>query len=95
MIDLKRIFPLLGVIALLTAVLAITSHAQSNSGAVERSGLHADLKIDQLISGNLTELNGKYKLRVATVTYEPGGFVGNHHHGFEGIFVFVVMNDRM
>ena len=43
------------------------------------------MKIEQLISGNLTELNGKYKLRVAAVTYEPGGFVGNHHHAGPGL----------
>lgn len=74
----------------------IASHAQVESGAVERSGLHADLKIEQLINGNLTELNGKYKLRVAAVTYEPGGFVGNHHHAgpglrcvFEGTLTYV------
>jgi quercetin dioxygenase-like cupin family protein len=84
MINLNRIYPLLGVIAVLP-VLAIISHAQSNSGVVERSGLHADLKIEQLISGNLTELNGKYKLRVAAVIYEPGGFVGNHHHAGPGL----------
>ncbi len=64
MINLNRIYPLLGVIAVLP-VLAIISHAQSSSDVVERSGLHADLIIEQLISGNLTELNGKYKLRVA------------------------------
>jgi len=84
MINLDRIYPLLGVIATLP-VLAIISHAQSSSGVVERSGLHAELKIEQLISGNLTELNGKYKLRVAAVTYEPGGFVGNHHHAGPGL----------
>ena len=68
MINQNRIYPVLGVIAVLP-VLAIISHAQSSSDVVERSGLHADLKIEQLISGNLTELNGKYKLRVAAVTY--------------------------
>ena len=85
MFNLHRIFPLLIVITFLLAALAIVSRAQSNTSVVERSGLHADLKIEQLISGNLTELNGKYKLRVAAVTYEPGGFVGNHHHAGPGL----------
>jgi quercetin dioxygenase-like cupin family protein len=69
----------------LVAGLTFVSHAQVASGEVERSGLHADLKIEQLITGNLTELNGKYKLRVAAVTYELGGFVGNHHHAGPGL----------
>ena len=85
MFNLNRIFQLLIVITFLLAALAIVSRAQSNTSVVERSGLHADLKIEQLISGNLTELNGKYKLRVAAVTYEPGGFVGNHHHAGPGL----------
>ena len=84
MINVNRIYSSLSMIAVLP-VLAIISHAQSSSDVVERSGLHADLKIEQLISGNLTELNGKYKLRVAAVTYEPGGFVGNHHHAGPGL----------
>ncbi len=81
----NRIFSLLNVVALSTTLLAIISYAQSNSGVVERSGMHADLKIEQVITGNLTELNGEYKLRVAAVTYEPGGFVGNHHHAGPGL----------
>ena len=81
----NQIFRSVGVIALFTTLLAIISYAQSNNGVVERSGMHADLKIEQLITGNLTELNGKYKLRVAVVTYEPGGFVGNHHHAGPGL----------
>ncbi len=85
MFNLNRIFPSLIVITFLLAALAIVSRAQSNTSVVERSGLHADLKIEQLISGNLTELNGKYKLRVAAVTYEPGGFIGNHHHAGPGL----------
>ena len=85
MFNLNRIFPLLIVITFLLAALAIVSRAQSNTSVVERSGLHADLKIEQVISGNLTELNGKYKLRAAAVTYKPGGFVGNHHHAGPGL----------
>ena len=85
MFNLNRIFPVLIVITMLVGALAIVSRAQSSTGVVERSGLHADLKIEQLITGNLTELNGKYKLRVAAVTYAPGGFVGNHHHAGPGL----------
>ena len=69
----------------LIAALVVVSHARSANTAVERSGLHAELKVERLITGNLTELNGKFKLRVAAVTYEPGGFVGNHHHAGPGL----------
>jgi len=67
------------------SALALFASAQEHSGEVQRNGLHADLKIERVISGNLTELNGKYKLRVAAVTYDPGGFVGNHHHAGPGL----------
>jgi len=73
----------LGLTAISTFVLIAS--AQERSGVVQRNGLHADLKIERVISGNLTELNGKYKLRVAAVTYDPGGFVGNHHHAGPGL----------
>jgi quercetin dioxygenase-like cupin family protein len=58
--------------------------AQS-SGFVERKGMSADLKVEQVVTGNLEELNGKYKMRVAAVTYEVGGFIGNHHHAGPGL----------
>lgn len=63
----------------------VVAHAEVATNAVERNGLSAELKVEQLVTGNLTELNGKYKLRVAAVTYEPGGFVGNHHHAGPGL----------
>ncbi len=47
--------------------------------------MHADLKVEQIVTGNLKELNGKYKLRVAAVTYDLGGFIGNHHHAGPGL----------
>jgi len=67
------------------ASFVLIANEQERGGEVERNGLHAELKIEQLITGNLTELNGKYKLRVANVTYDPGGFVGNHHHAGPGL----------
>ena len=58
--------------------------AQS-SGTVDRKGMSAELKQEQIVTGNLEDLNGKYKLRVADVTYEPGGYIGNHHHAGPGL----------
>ena len=60
-------------------------HAQVGGGTVERGGMRANLRIEQLVTGNLTELNGRYKLRVAAVTYDVGGYVGNHHHADPGL----------
>ena len=59
--------------------------ARSEAVPVERSGIVAELKLEEIVTGNLTELNGKYKLRVASVTYEVGGFIGNHHHAGPGL----------
>ncbi len=69
----------------ISMLLCTIVYAQSERGTVESSGQHAELKLEHLVTGNLTELNGKYKLRVAAVTYEPGGFVGNHHHAGPGL----------
>lgn len=82
---LNRSVPLLSAIVSSMTLLSIIGYAQSNVRIVERRGMYAELKLEQVITGNLTELNGKYKLRVAAVTYEPGGFVGNHHHAGPGL----------
>lgn len=52
---------------------------------VESSGQHAKVKVSQLVSGHLSELNGKYLLRVTEVTYDPAGYIGQHHHTGPGI----------
>lgn len=52
---------------------------------VDAKGRTSAVKIDQVISGYLTEVNGKYKLRVTEATYEPGGYIGEHHHVGPGI----------
>ena len=38
-----------------------------------------------MVSGYLTDLNGKYKLRVTETVWEPGGYIGEHHHVGPGI----------
>jgi len=52
---------------------------------VERKGVAATVKLEGTDFGYLSELNGKYKLRVTETTIEPGGFVGEHHHVGPGI----------
>ena len=82
---------LLLVLSLLVSVCACSKSTPTGSTeevdarTVERSGMHADLKVEQIVTGNLEELNGKYKLRVAAVTYDLGGFIGNHHHAGPGL----------
>ncbi len=43
---------------------------------VESEGKHGKIKIDEVVAGHLTELNGRYRLRVAEVTFDPGGYIG-------------------
>ena len=52
---------------------------------VDTKGLTPKIRFEHVISGYLTELNGKYKLRVTELTIEPGGHVGEHNHVGPGI----------
>jgi quercetin dioxygenase-like cupin family protein len=52
---------------------------------VETRRLTSELKIEEIIYGHLTELNGKFKLRATELTFAPGGYVGVHHHVGPGI----------
>ena len=52
---------------------------------VDRKGTASTVKLEQVMSGYLTALNGKYKLTVTETTFEPGGYVGEHHHVGPGI----------
>jgi quercetin dioxygenase-like cupin family protein len=52
---------------------------------VDTKGLVAKIKFEAPIGGFLTEINGKYKLRVTELTLAPGGYVGEHNHVGPGI----------
>ena len=52
---------------------------------VERKGLASTVKLEETDFGYLSELNGKYKLRVTVTTIEPGGYIGEHNHVGPGI----------
>ena len=52
---------------------------------VESKGITGKVGLESLISGYLTELNGRYKLRVTELRWEPGAHVGDHHHAAPGI----------
>ena len=62
--------------------LGVEEHAH---GKVEKAGQESKVAFEHVVSGHLTELNGKYKLRVTETTYAPGGHIGEHHHSGPGI----------
>jgi quercetin dioxygenase-like cupin family protein len=52
---------------------------------VDTGGLVARIKFEAPLAGFLSDLNGKYKLRVTELTLAPGGHVGEHNHVGPGI----------
>ncbi len=52
---------------------------------VEIRGITSVIKLEEVIFGHLTELNGKFKLRATEVTFAPEGYLGVHHHVGPGI----------
>ena len=52
---------------------------------VDTKGLTPKIKFEQVISGPLADLDGKYKLRVTELTLDPGGHIGEHNHLGPGI----------
>lgn len=76
---MKRLSPLL-LLALLNV--AADSAAQPK---VEATGLTPRVWLEEVVSGHLTEINGKFKFRVTEVTFEPGAHLGPHHHAGPGV----------
>ena len=73
-------FTLLLFVALLSGAGRLA--AQEN---VEARGITSTVKLEEVIFGHLTELNGKFKLRATEVTFAPEGYLGVHHHVGPGI----------
>src|SRR6478672_6951551 len=69
---------------LLVALLGGTNRMAAQE-TVETRGITSAIKIDEVIYGHLTELNGKFKLRATEITFAPDGYVGVHHHIGPGI----------
>jgi quercetin dioxygenase-like cupin family protein len=62
---------------------------------VETKGLTRKIIDEEVLSGPLTELNGKYKMVAVDFAIAPGGYVGPHHHagpGFRCVTHGVVTN---
>jgi quercetin dioxygenase-like cupin family protein len=53
--------------------------------SVEMRGIASAVKLEEVVFGHLTELNGKYKMRATEVTFAPGGYLGVHHHVGPGV----------
>lgn len=73
------------ILAAVPAMLCLTVAFAQQPAKVETKGADSKNKIEQTASGYLTELNGKYKVRAAELTIQPGGHIGKHHHAGPGI----------
>ena len=76
---------MLRTIALVVIVAAFGSGVANAQQKVEVKGQSSKVKLNQVVSGYLSELNGKYQLRVSENTFEAGGSVSLHHHAGPGI----------
>jgi quercetin dioxygenase-like cupin family protein len=61
------------------------THRLAAQESVEIRDVTSEVKIEEVIFGHLTELNGKFKLRATELTFVPNGYVGVHHHVGTGI----------
>jgi quercetin dioxygenase-like cupin family protein len=66
------------------ALLSVADHSVAQP-PVEIKGIASKIRLEEVVSGHLAELNGKFKLRVTEVTFAPGGQLGPHHHVGPGI----------
>lgn len=71
-------------LVLFVALLHVAGYSSAQQ-KVDRKGTTSKVAIEQVVSGYLTDVNGKYKLSVTDTTFEPGGYVGDHHHVGPGI----------
>lgn len=73
-------------IALLLFVVLLGGAGQSTAQpGVETRGIAARIRIEEVVSGHLADLNGKFKLRATEVTFAPDAYLGVHHHVGPGI----------
>jgi quercetin dioxygenase-like cupin family protein len=52
---------------------------------VAKQGQISTIKLEHVVAGHLTDVNGKYKLRASEVSFAPGAFIGEHHNAGPGI----------
>ena len=83
--DILQAFAMLPLIAAAMRPGAARAQAGGSPVKVDTKGLVAKIKFEAPLGGFLTEINGKYKLRVTELTLAPGGHVGEHNHVGPGI----------
>jgi quercetin dioxygenase-like cupin family protein len=66
-------------------VLLAAAHPVAAQDNVEARGITSVIKLEEIIFGHLTELNGKFKLRATELTFTPDAYLGAHHHVGPGI----------
>jgi len=52
---------------------------------VDAKGITAGVRLEEVISGHLGDINSKFKFRVTELTFAPGAYLGEHHHAGPGI----------
>jgi quercetin dioxygenase-like cupin family protein len=62
------------------ALLCLAASPAARADGVDLKGFHARVKAELTDLGHLSELNGKYRIRVTEVTMDPGGYMHAHHH---------------
>lgn len=72
-------------LVLVLAAFGLSPANAQQPAAVDSNGKHGQIKLDPVVAGHLSDLNGRFKLRVAEVTYDPNGYIGPHHHVGPGI----------
>jgi quercetin dioxygenase-like cupin family protein len=83
--DLLQTLAAIPVMTLLAQAGGALAQTGSSPVKVDTKGLVAKIKFESPLEGFLTDLNGKYKLRVTELTLESGGYVGEHNHLGPGI----------
>ena len=73
------------ILTVVPALFCLTVAFAQEPAKVDTKGTEGKSKIEQTVTGHLTELNGKYKVRAGELTIQPGGHVGKHHHAGPGI----------
>ena len=63
-------------LALVLAAFGISAANAQQLAAVESKGKHGQVKLDKVVTGYLSDLNGRFRLRVTEVTYDPSGYIG-------------------
>lgn len=65
--------------------LTITHVSSQSSVPVAKQGIQTKMISEHVNLVRSSELNGRYKMRLGETTFEPGGYLGKHHHTGPGI----------